>query len=578
MKSFLFFLFISSQVWSQVGAPNSLDLELETYKQQLKDQEVRTRNEKAKLSDARKRLQNFSGDTASKEFLEQAVATSESNVQFAIRGEEELKVLMKMNAEKRELASYSNFINCNAQTPEINLEKETPFSGATFKGAFHNVPRDNQDGLGTCFANTAKNLLVGLSNGKEIASFTDMAVQVQGQQKILLDGLDGGNSCETLKKIEEVGYCPQDFSPMENGERNFFTESLFHHEPLTDLSENIDLLKNFLRNVEKFKFVADANDTKTLEQARIIIEKVKASPNVDVPLPVVRIEIPRSSELYRIHAEKKLSMPFEDFLSEYRASYKKFYPVMIKSILEGKNSKAIFEQYKTNLNGFIQKYNLKGELSNFKKEFLFFADKDFDKPQFLTNFKKSLELMKEISGQSNLSNEAFADFCGESGSGMVSFLNTLTPIVNKLQSSDMNADVLFTEDGKFKSPRELMQLVVAPKCLSSSNRKALGSKLYCQDSPYAITALKQSNKTPEEKVKALREKVVMSLVQGLPLGNTYPVTSSVSHINTIVGLRFNPARKQCEYLIRESQTGTSSWLPEQQIFNKISSLTEVRRR
>src|SRR5690606_18980469 len=142
------------------------------------------------------------------------------------------------------------------------------------------------------------------------------------------------------------------------------------------------------------------------------------------------------------------------------------------------------------------------------------------------------------------SDEAFADYCGTSGSGVIGFLNTLSPIIEKLQTAELNSDVLFDGRGRLKDVRELMQLLVAPKCLGPQNRKPLGVKLYCQDGYHTIRSLKDSNKTPAEKVKALREKVVMSLVQGLPLGNAFPVNSTVSHINTIAGLRFNPQKNQ----------------------------------
>jgi hypothetical protein len=43
-------------------------------------------------------------------------------------------------------------------------------------------------------------------------------------------------------------------------------------------------------------------------------------------------------------------------------------------------------------------------------------------------------------------------------------------------------------------------------------------------------------------------------------------------------MRFNKVSKQCEFKIRESQTGTSSWQNESGIFNEIEALTEVRKK
>jgi hypothetical protein len=55
------------------------------------------------------------------------------------------------------------------------------------------------------------------------------------------------------------------------------------------------------------------------------------------------------------------------------------------------------------------------------------------------------------------------------------------------------------------------------------------------------------------------------------------MSSSVGHINTVVGMRFNSKNNQCEYLIRESQDGTSKWTKESEIFQKVDDIVEVRK-
>ena len=72
--------------------------------------------------------------------------------------------------------------------------------------------------------------------------------------------------------------------------------------------------------------------------------------------------------------------------------------------------------------------------------------------------------------------------------------------------------------------------------------------------------------------KLLRERIVSSLIQGYPLGNTFR-----RHINTIVGMKFDKVTNTCQFKIRESQTGTSAWHSEDEIFNSIEALTEVRK-
>ncbi|MBA2404024.1 MAG: hypothetical protein H0V66_04565, partial [Bdellovibrionales bacterium] len=85
------------------------------------------------------------------------------------------KMLVSKEADQKLIEANRNFVNCDAESPEISLEEKVPYPGAKFKGPFFEVPRDNQDGMGTCYANTAKNLLVGTSQGKDVASFLDLA-------------------------------------------------------------------------------------------------------------------------------------------------------------------------------------------------------------------------------------------------------------------------------------------------------------------------------------------------------------------------------------------------------------------
>src|SRR5690606_12539765 len=116
----------------------------------------------------------------------------------------------------------------------------------------------------------------------------------------------------------------------------------------------------------------------------------------------------------------------------------------------------------------------------------------------------------------------------------------------------------------------------APACINSENRKKLPA-FSCESEYGAITKIKASSKPYAEKVKDLRERVVLSLMQGYPVGNTFPTGGNQNHINTIVGIRFDKSTGQCEYLIRESQNGRTAWLLERPIFDRMSAITEIRK-
>ena len=174
------------------------------------------------LSDVSRQKENLPNNIErSREYL----VTLEKNYKSSLDHVSDLQNLLKISevkiSETKLLPQNKHFLNCNAETPVINLEEEVPFPNATIKGPFFGVPRDNQDGLGTCYANAAKNLLVGVSKGENVASFLDLALHYKNSNGSLSeDGLDAGSSCATLNSIKDKGYCPQEYSPLETGERN----------------------------------------------------------------------------------------------------------------------------------------------------------------------------------------------------------------------------------------------------------------------------------------------------------------------------------------------------------------------
>jgi hypothetical protein len=98
---------------------------------------------------------------------------------------------------------------------------------------------------------------------------------------------------------------------------------------------------------------------------------------------------------------------------------------------------------------------------------------------------------------------------------------------------------------KDKKVQDMLQLLIAPSCLDHKNRQQVEFNYTC------------FNFHSQDKNKYLAT-VLSSLHKGIPVGLEHYAIGG-SHVNTIVGYRFNPQTNDCEFLIRESITGTSDW-------------------
>lgn len=468
------------------------------------------------------------------------------------------------------------YLNCDAATPEISLEEKVPYPGATFSGPFVGVPRDNQDGLGTCYANAAKNLLVGASKGQDVASFLDIALAYKGNG-VVSDALDGGGSCTALERLAPKGFCPQTNAPMETGERNPYAPGLMGERGnIYDQAAVVNLLQKFLVGREVLQKGNKEFSEQLLKQAKIIVHNLKLRPNLKIPMPIVRHPIPSSwklAEFQSIYARKNPGIGLDKVIEDYKNEYRKFYPTYVRGVVEGKSRDEIFDAFTDKMAPFITKYNVGPELKQWKATFMDDTNSDANDPALKKNISDSVDFMKIMSGKQGKSDSEFLKFCDDTQGDSLQFLTTLQPLIKRLSELKVNTDDMFDKDGKFRDSGELMQLMVAPPCLNPENRKKFSSPIACETGSLFVNQVKASGKPYGEKVKDVRGKVIASLLQGYPLGNTFD-----RHINTIVGMRFNKEQGRCEYKIRESQNATSTWQSEAHIFDEIEALTEVRRK
>ncbi|HXH76139.1 MAG TPA: hypothetical protein VNJ08_14305 [Bacteriovoracaceae bacterium] len=507
------------------------------------------------------------------------------NIKLALISMESTKEKSKvMEAEFKSLHGKPAFRACNATTPVINLEEEKPYEGADFKGAFFRVPRDNQDGMGTCYANTTRNLLIGISGGAADASYLDIALTYKkAQDAIANDGLDGGMACTALEEIRKKGYCPQKLAPFESGEQNPAFESLLGKKNKSShyiQSQTINLLKDFINSKQQLGKKNPLLSVELARKAQWMIQQLKSNPRIKLPLPVARVDIPSFSSLRWTFFSKIQPTGVEEkkFIEDYRDGYKKFYPTYLKSLLNKKTREEIFVMFKADMAPFIEKYKLQDSLAEWLRVFLITTKEDYTDPKYHQSLKDSLAFLKSITGKEAMNDDEFLNQCvQESGSGL-DFVGKLQPLLTKLKEAEVNSDILFDKEGNLLSAADLMQLAVAPGCIHPENRKQIPVEFTCSDGYDLIEKIKKSENTVPEQIEMLRERVLMGLLKGYPLGNSYMTGANIGHINTIVGLRFNPEKKSCEYLLRESQDGTSKWESEMTVYKKIIALTEVRKK
>lgn len=494
-----------------------------------------------------------------------------SSLDYLKKMQDSLQMNQVRRTELKYLETHAATVNCNEASPTLSLEEKG--------GPFDGIRRDNQDGIGSCFANAAKNLLVSISGGKDVASFLDMALVYKKTNGSLDDsGLDGGHTCSTLNEVAKVGYCPQQFAPIEIGERNQLGEGLFNLGPYEYMGTNITLVQGFIGNLNEFKDSSNPIKHEILAKAKSIIDTVKANPLIVIPLPGVSQKVAdtwKIREFYHLN-KSSLNMSEKEFMDRYNEQNDRFLPIYVQALMSGEKADSIFQKYEAHMASFIQNYNMSKILPELKRLFKIKIEKEMKDPLLKNKMTASMAFLKDVFGKKDMSDQEFLSYCVTDGSEALGFLSSFKPLIDKINEKKLNGDMLFDEDGKMRDVAELMQLTVAPACLNAENRKPV-PPFNCNDNYDTINRIKTSALPLADQHKAFRERIILSLAQGYGVGNTFYTSPTTGHINTIVGIRFNKASNRCEYLIRESQTGTSDWEAESDIFSKISSITEVRR-
>jgi hypothetical protein len=464
--------------------------------------------------------------------------------------------------------------HCNEQLPTIDLEEEVITKGSNVKGPFYNIPRDNQDGLGTCFANTAKNLLVSLSHGQEQASFLDMALQYQklhNENNPTLS-LDGGGSCATLNEVKKVGYCDQKFAYAELG----LPHPLLANGKLVTVgmqAETIGLLQDYFHKNQNLNQNQHLFISKFMKNAQEYFKILKEQPEITFPLPIVE-NTPgnhwKLKELFYINNRADDKM-FATFRQEVKLHDQKFKHQFINLIKNKSSHEKILQEYKKSFMPLLEKNNL---LSSWDKIENFYMN-DFKKSYSSKNadaLLKSLNFVRAIDENAHQVQELIASCQAVVWDG-IDVLEKILPLARALENVGVSLEHLTNSSDM--NPEDLIQLIVAPSCANSQNRSMLKTNFICSDGHDFLKTIK--SQFPKNEAQDLfRLRVMTNLLDGLAMGNSHP-TDNGHHINTIVGLRFNPETNACEVKIRESQNGRSQWHDEGRILQRMNRLVEVSR-
>jgi hypothetical protein len=490
------------------------------------------------------------------------------------------------------------YTECNESMPEINLESNVLFEGSDKEGSLNGLPHDHQDGYSTCYANSAKNIMYGLSGGVYNASVFDTALQSQNHS---LDGIHNGfnmgMTCDAFDIVKEHGACSNELSPLENGEAPPILEMLNKDKTDEEVLQsyyNIDMnsadsedpsvqrkktvseassrpnqiLSQFLKNYSKFTAKDYAVHLTKVEKKLAkhlrqnissYIDLVKDMPYSTTHLPIMEETFPDTNKL-KGYLDKKNKKYSQEDIETVKALRAKFEWDIRKELSKKPIDMNIINQFKEDYTKTV------GKVLKLRKNDLLSDDK-FE--QWLNGYKNNKRFMNAnfvaVDNLSKLENhfgseyQALINACADyQMDSYVDLIEDLKNLVLALDLYNIDPEVAINEaivNGEF-SPNKLMENFYMPGCSENRTKPEL-----------AYTCTSMSNKNFKRKPELLNKVILKSLLNNRPIGY-----DSYSHAMTMVGIRFNKETNSCEYLIRDSGYGTSRWEPYSAIEIELAAL------
>ena len=473
------------------------------------------------------------------------------------------KLSIEYNGLQQEKKEYAKFKN---ETPDLGFCKKGFQEIDLEKTVFKDLPRDHQDGLGTCYANTSKNLIYALTRGQLNPSFIDLSLATNKREE---EYLDGGSVCTIMGEIQNVGLCDKENSPLEMGED---LESLNFLNPkrrkLISHMYFIDLLNEYIKNKNQFENKIGLENFK--EGIEGAVRAIQENPDIELPYPKLgKYYLPFSNaesiyyhyENYDIEKNHKLS----EYLNDYDAAKDKFYQNLMKNIQD--KDLDLEKIFQASFSDFSKKYKLNDEAkkrlfsdqSKRAKKRLNFSQKDYK--------KKVIATQNFLHSQTNLQSLNKQLYCREEIKLEHETLSNFSDIIN--QAKEMKVDLnKLLENNAFVDGKAFFQFVATPNCINTKNRKMISSNYTCSNRSVKDMAEWYGI----DQASYLRYRVHEQLKKNMPIGKAFG-----THVHTVVGMRFNENTNSCEYKIRESQTADFFWQTEEEALKGLKILAIVDR-
>lgn len=500
-----------------------------------------------------------------------------------IKAQRNIESLETVLEDKLFEKEYSTLLNCNSDTPTIDLELPISMEGTKKIGTMTNITQDNQDGLGTCYANTAKNILAGLSGGKIDASFLDMALQ----HKILtekegINNLDQGSTCTALNKIKETGYCPKKDSPIESGENSLRDSGFVTKEgDIYSQAVVLNLLDDYLKGKSSLEN-SDIPFAKELtKHSNKMVKALQENPNIILPFP--RIEgNPLSDENslssnYRWQyienlQNKEMAISKENYEADFYKINSEFEKEFLTNLKSDFSAQKQRQTYLKHFSPFIKKYNLSERFNDeyTQGQFDRFIEKNANAQKYKLQMQETLNFYKEVLGKdfnTDKIQRLLDPSCSDYSNDFENYFKGLKEISTLGQHLSQTSMQKFNDMAFELSNKDVLQMAIAPNCLNPKNRVPIKLDFKCSYNFYGNNYDKS----------IIRKDIMKQLTNGIPVGRSYPNSIGGNHINTIVGFRFNTEFNRCEFKIRESMTGQSSWQSEDGLYKVSSYYTTIKK-
>lgn len=450
----------------------------------------------------------------------------------------------------------TKFKSCDSEMPTIDLENEYITKVSNIRGVFHQIPQEQQGGIGTCYANTAKNLLLGLSRGVHNANYLDLAIQYKDStDELATEGLEGGFPCNLLRMAKKRGYCKNSKITSNNNEIKT-TEVISLALDLSQLENSLNMTKN----------------------TQNLIKDFISNKDLDFPVRPLRAIIFQQGTNQKVFKKSQK-------LKDYFENFDQFNTFLKAKDVEIKSDFIASIQSGQSIDHFIDRLINKKLYSTFQKygetvpsSYIRNARNIYTKYLQAKKFKQLKEsvifMLDNISSLKRYSNQDIDLFYNE-----ILSLNDHLSIIQKMskyiQLHKIDHNILFDSNGSFKDLKTLLSLLAAPNCIDESDRTSIDNEIKCVSDYNFVKDLKLSFPNSvdlQEKFFQLRIKA--SLLKGLPLGNIFYLPYGL-HVNTIVGMKYNKSTDRCELKMRDSQDVKSKWVKLNEVIKYNKSVSEI---